>query len=64
MNVLPTSGSVVSKAADRGPAGWFSATLLADRAMSVGVSLTLVTVIVKAFSKDRPPWSVVRTRML
>ena len=37
------------------PAGWFSAMLLADRAMSVGVSLTLVTLIVKAFSKDSPP---------
>ena len=29
----------------------------------IGASLTLVTVIVNAFSKNSPPWSVVRTRI-
>ena len=35
--------------------GKASATLEFDRAMSVGVSFTLVTVIVNTFSKNRPP---------
>ena len=40
MNVSPVSGSVVLKAPTVVPAGWFSGTLLGDRAMSVGGALT------------------------
>ena len=36
---------------------------LARAAVAVGARLTLMTVIVNDFSKDRPPWSVVRTRI-
>ena len=36
---------------------------LSADSVTVGASLTLVTVIVNAFSKNRPPWSVDRTRM-
>ena len=63
MNVLPASGSVVESAPTVVPEAWFSATLAAESAMSVGVSLTLVTVIVKTFSKSSAPWSVERTRI-
>ena len=42
---------------------WFSAMLVAEIAMSVGASLTFVTVIVKTFSVERLPWSVERTRI-
>ena len=45
------------------PMALFSAMLVAERAMSVGVSLTLVTKIVNCLSVVRPPWSVVRTRI-
>ena len=62
MNVLPASGSVVLSMPTEALAPAFSAIVLLDRAMSVGASLTLVTVIVKAFSVERPPWSVLRTR--
>ena len=37
------------------PTGLFSATAVADRLRTVGVSLTLVTVMAKTLSKDRPP---------
>jgi hypothetical protein len=45
------------------PAAWFSATELVDRVMSVGASLTSVTVIVNGLSNVRLPLSVERTRI-
>ncbi len=45
------------------PEASFSATLELLSAMSVGASLTLVTVIVKTFSKVSRPLSVARTRI-
>ena len=42
----------------------FSAMVAADNARSVGASFTSVTVMAKAFSKNRPPASVARTRTL
>ena len=62
MSVSPTSGSVVDSVPTTALAPAFSAIVLFDSAMSVGVSLTLVTVMAKAFSKNRPPASVLRTR--
>ena len=59
----PASGSVVEKLPTAVPLGWFSATLALLRAMSVGVSLTFVIVIVKTSSKKRLPASVERTRI-
>ena len=44
------------------PTGWFSGTELLVRVMSVGASLTSVTVMVNVFSKKFPAESVVRTR--
>ena len=55
MKVLPASGRSVLKRADPALAPAFSAIVLLDRAMSVGASFTLVTVIVKAFSVKRLP---------
>ena len=45
------------------PLAAFSATLAAERAMSVGASLTFVTEIVNCFSNEALPWSVDRTRI-
>ena len=43
-------------------AATFSLMEEAESVMSVGVSFTLFMVMVKAFSKVKPPWSVVLTR--
>ena len=56
------SGSVVVNAPTTALAPAFSAMLAAESATSVGVSLTLVTVMVNDFSVKSPPWSVERTR--
>ena len=40
----------------------FSATVLELKAISLGVSFSLVTVTAKAYSKLKPPWSVVLMR--
>ena len=60
--MFPASGSVAVKVPTTPPAALFSTTDDADNANAVGASFTLVTVIVKTWSKDNPPWSVVRTR--
>ena len=57
----PASWSVALRVPMTVPAGSFSATDALLRAMSVGASLTLVTVMVKDFSKTLPAESVVRT---
>ena len=44
------------------PIDAFSATVVAESAMSAGPSLTLVMAIVNCFSKVSPPRSVDRTR--
>ena len=62
--VDPASTSVAVNVPTIAFAALFSARLLADSAMSVGASLTSVTVMAKAFSKNRPPASVARTRTL
>ena len=56
------STSVEKKVPTTVPADTFSATLDAERAISDGASLTLVTVIVNCFSVLSPPASVERTR--
>ena len=58
----PASGSVPQSADDRVGPGVLGDVPL-DRAMSVGASLRLVTVMVKTFSVDRPAASVLRTRI-
>ena len=63
MWVSPASTSVVASVPTVVPAAWFSGTVLVDRAMSVGPSLTLLTVIVNTFSNVSGPLSVVRTRI-
>ena len=60
--MLLASGSVVESVPIGAPTALFSAIEVTGRAMSVGVSLTLVTKIVNAFSVKSPPWSVERTR--
>ena len=64
VKVLVASGSVVERVPTTALAPAFSAIDDAERATSVGVSLTFVTVIVNAFSVKSPPWSVERTRTL
>ena len=44
------------------PLGVFSVTVAAERTISLGVSLTFVTVTVNDFSVKRPPASVARMR--
>ena len=44
MKVLPASTSVVAKLPTAVPEAWFSATEVEERLISVGASLTLVTV--------------------
>ena len=58
----PRSTSVVESVPIEVPLGAFSATVLAVRPMSDGVSLTSATRIVKAFSVKRPLASADRTR--
>ena len=71
--VLPTDttwlGSNVDATSEPGepahagvPTGSFSSTLLFDRAMSVGASLTPVRLMTNDFSTKSPPASVERTR--
>jgi hypothetical protein len=43
------------------PPGDFSTMLVPDSAMSLGASLTLVTLMTKGFAKALPFWSVART---
>ena len=57
-----TSGSVVDKVPTVVPLAAFSATVLALNAIAVGASFTLLTVIAKADSTDKPAASVARTR--
>ena len=61
--LCPTSGSLAPRVPMTVPDGWFSGTVLLESVMSVGASLTLVTVMVKDFSKKLPDESVVRTRI-
>ena len=58
----PASTSVVESLPTAVPAGEFSGTVFAERAMSAGASLTSATAIVSVFSAYRPPASVERTR--
>ena len=62
VKVLSASESVVESVPMKAPSALFSAIEVADRAMSVGISLTFVTEIANAFSVKSPPWSVERTR--
>jgi len=62
VKVLLASGSVVESVPMAAETALFSAIEVAVRAMSVGVSLTFVTVIVNCYSNQSPPWSVDRTR--
>ena len=62
VKVLLASTSVVVSAPITVLAATFSATVDALNAMSVGTSLTFVTVRVNSRSKVNPPASVVRTR--
>ena len=64
VKVLLASTSVVVSAPITVLAATFSATLVALNAISVGTSLTFVTVRVNTFSKLKPPWSVVLTLTL
>ncbi len=61
--VLAASGSVAESVPTVVPDAWFSATLVLDSPMSVGASLTLLTVIVNTFSNVSEPLSVLRTRI-
>ena len=58
----PVSTSVVASVPTVVPLAAFSATVLPESEMSVGASLTFVTVIKKDFSVNRPLASVERTR--
>ena len=61
LRVSPASTSLKPKSAAANV--WLASSLIVIvLSAPVGVSLTLVTVMVKAFSKNRPPASVVRTR--
>ena len=60
---MPVSGSVEESVPTTALAPAFSAMEVADRAMSVGASLTFVTVIVRTLSPERPLWSEERTRI-
>jgi hypothetical protein len=62
VKVSPESGSVVEKVPTAAPMALFSAMDVGESVMSVGVSLTLVTEMVKTLSVVRPPWSVERMR--
>ena len=64
VNVLPASESVVLSVPITVLAATFSVTVVALNAIAIGASLTLVTVMVNAFSKLKPPWSVVLTLRL
>ena len=55
VKVLLTSTSVVVSAPITVLAATFSVTVVALNAISVGTSFTLVTVMVNAFSKLKPP---------
>ena len=61
--VSPASGSVALRLPTFVATGWFSATLAFDSALSVGASLTLVTVTVNAFWNVPPLPSSVCTRI-
>ena len=63
MKVLPASGSVLVNVPTAVLAATFSLMLVALNARSVGLSLKFKTLMVNAFSKDKPPWSVVLTRI-
>ena len=58
VNVFPASGSVVDNVPTVVPVATFSSIDELDNDMFVGVSLTLVTLIVNDSSLYKPPWSV------
>ena len=62
--MLLASGSRLESVATALPAAMFSLKVFADRFRAVGVSFTLDTASVNAFSKESPPASLVRKRML
>ncbi len=51
------SGSVAESVPTGEPVGWFSATVVADRARPAGASLTSVTVIANVLVIVPPFWS-------
>ena len=62
VNVLPASGSLVESVPTVAFAPAFSGIEVEERLMLVGASFTSVTLMVKTFSVEGPPWSVERTR--
>ena len=64
VKVSPASTSVELSAPTVVPEDAFSATADTLKATAVGASLTFVTVIVNAFSKLKPSWSLVLIRMV
>ncbi|OQA97960.1 MAG: hypothetical protein BWY22_01046 [Bacteroidetes bacterium ADurb.Bin217] len=60
VNVFAASGSVDVKVASVVPDARFSLIAEDERVIFVGASFTFATIIVNVFSKNNPPWSVVR----
>ena len=62
VNVLLASGSVVPSVPTVAFVPEFSAIRAEEMTMSIGASLTFVTLITNTFSVNKPPWSVDRKR--